>query len=151
MRQVASWLAGASALFVMPSDTSAFELDRSLSDAMISMDKPVVAGLPEGEAGRVDVFDSSCVDTNGKLFVFGHASIEPDPNFPTIGVRRGADREVDLTMSADALNDFIVYMAFMPTCEMASAASFRKGPLYAVRYVNGHGRLSALIDTLFRQ
>jgi len=118
---------------------------------MISMDKPVVAGLPEGETGRIDVFDSSCVDANGRLFVFGHASIEPDPNFPTIGVRRGADRNVDLTMSADALNDFIIYMGFMPTCETASAPTFRRGPLYSVRLVNGHGRLSALIDTLFRQ
>ncbi len=117
---------------------------------MTSMDKPVVAGLDEGETGRVDVFDSSCVDSNGRLFVFGHTSTEPDPTFPTIGVRRGDGDDVDLTMSADALNDFIVYMGFMPTCEAATAATFRKAPLFEVRYINGHGRLSALIDTLFR-
>lgn len=153
MTKFASWLAGMSALMAMPMTTgaSAFELDRSLADAMTSMDKPVVADLSEGEAGRVDVFDSSCVDENGKLFVFGHASIEPDPTFPTIGVRRGVGDDVDLTMNADALNDFIVYMGFMPTCDVATAATFRKSPLFSVRYVNGHGRLSALIDTLFRQ
>jgi hypothetical protein len=148
VKKAASWFAGASAILAVPTVASAFELDRSLTDAMISMDKPVVAALPEGDSGRVDVFDSTCADSNGRLYVFGHTSTEPDPTFPTIGVRKGVDGSVDLTMNADALNDFVVYMGFMPTCEHASAASFRKGRLHEVRFVNGHGRLSALIDTL---